>query len=129
MSHFFSDPDPEFQLAGVQAYNNWLAQEIMKVAPDRLIGLAAMPALGVEAAITEMERCLKLGFRGVWLNTMPSVGDDDPPRGRSVLGRGAGARRAGPLPRARHAAAREAEAEGRARRRPRPASPASAPPT
>ena len=75
MSHFFSDPDPEFQMAGVQAYNNWLAQEFVKVAPDRLIGLAAMPALGVEQAIAEMERCAGLGFRGVWLNTFPSVGE------------------------------------------------------
>ena len=83
MSHFFSDPDPEFHLAGVQAYNNWLAEAFVAVAPDRLIGLAAMPALGVEACIKEMERCLKLGMRGVWLNTMPSAGptirpDDDP---------------------------------------------------
>src|SRR5437773_371583 len=74
MSHFFSDPDPEFQLAGVQAYNNWIAEEFVKVAPERLIGLACMPALGVEESIREMERCLRLGMRGVWLNTMPSVG-------------------------------------------------------
>lgn len=83
MSHFFSDPDPEFQLAGVRAYNDWLHQEIMRVDPDRLIGLAAMPALDAKAAIAEMERCLKLGYRGVWLNTFPSVGEkiraeDDP---------------------------------------------------
>ena len=74
MSHFFSDPDPEFQRAGVQAYNNWIAEEFVKAAPDRLIGLACMPALGVEESIREMERCLRLGMRGVWLNTMPSVG-------------------------------------------------------
>src|SRR5881396_2528304 len=74
MSHFFSDPDPEFQRAGVQAYNNWIAEEFVKVAPERLIGLACMPALGVEESIREMERCLRLGMRGVWLNTMPSVG-------------------------------------------------------
>ena len=30
MSHFFSDPDPEFHLAGVQAYNNWLAEEFVQ---------------------------------------------------------------------------------------------------
>src|SRR5437762_3882458 len=75
MSHFFSDPDPEFQMAGVQAYNNWIAEEFVKVAPDRLIGLGAMPALGVPEAIREVERCAKLGLRGVWLNRMPSVGD------------------------------------------------------
>jgi predicted TIM-barrel fold metal-dependent hydrolase len=83
MSHFFSDPDPEFHLAGVQAYNNWLYGDFVKVAPDRLIGLASIPALGVDAAIKEMERCVNLGMRGVWLNTMPSVGpaireEDDP---------------------------------------------------
>ena len=51
MSHFFSDDDPAFHLSGVQAYNNWLAEEIMNVDPTRLIGLASIPALGVEAAI------------------------------------------------------------------------------
>jgi len=56
MSHFYSDPDPEFQLAGVQAYNNWIAEEFVKAAPDRLIGLGCMPALDVAAAIKEMER-------------------------------------------------------------------------
>jgi len=83
MSHFFSDPDPEFQLAGVQAYNNWLAEEIVKVDPRRLIGLACIPALDTHAAIKELERCLKLGFKGAWINTFPSVGEkigpaDDP---------------------------------------------------
>jgi len=84
MSHFYSDDDPEFHLAGVQAYNNWLAQEFVKAAPDRMIGLGCMPALGVDAAIREMERCVnQLGMRGVWLNTLPSVGEtirpeDDP---------------------------------------------------
>src|SRR5579875_2977457 len=75
MSHFFSDPDPEFHLAGVRAFNDWLAEEFVQKAPDRLIGLTAMPALGdVRACIAEMERGIKLGMRGVWLNTMPSAG-------------------------------------------------------
>lgn len=74
MSHFFSDPDPEFQLAGVHAYNNWLSQEFVQKAPDRLIGLTCIPALGVDAAIKEMERGLKLGLRGAWMITFPSVG-------------------------------------------------------
>src|SRR5579885_230103 len=54
MSHFFSDPDPEFHLAGVRAFNDWLAEEFVQKAPDRLIGLTAMPALGdVRACIAE----------------------------------------------------------------------------
>src|SRR5207248_2822719 len=43
-------------------------------APPAPIGIACMPALGVEESIREMERCLRLGMHGVWLNTMPSVG-------------------------------------------------------
>jgi predicted TIM-barrel fold metal-dependent hydrolase len=81
MSHFYSDPDPEFHLAGCQAYNDWIAQEFVKLVPDRLIGLACMPGLGVDVAIREMERAAKLGFRGVWLNMLPSggatIGPDD----------------------------------------------------
>ena len=83
MSHFFSDADPEFHLAGCEAYNNWIGEEFVKVVPDRLIGLASMPGLGCDVAIKEMERCAKLGFKGVWLNMLPSGGaaispDDDP---------------------------------------------------
>jgi predicted TIM-barrel fold metal-dependent hydrolase len=74
LSHFFSDPDPAFHLAGVQAYNSWLADAFVTVAPDRLIGLAAMPALGVDTCIAELERALKLGLRGAWLLTLPSAG-------------------------------------------------------
>lgn len=84
MSHFLSDPDPEFHLAGVQAFNNWVAEEFIRIAPDRLIGCAPLPALGVEATIREMERVVeKLGFRAVHLLAWPSGGetirpDDDP---------------------------------------------------
>ncbi|MGH7820203.1 MAG: amidohydrolase family protein [Candidatus Binatia bacterium] len=84
MSHFFSDDDPEFHLAGVQAFNNWVAEEFIKVASDRLIGCAVMPALGVEAAIRELERCVsRLGFRAIHMMAFPSVGPkispaDDP---------------------------------------------------
>src|SRR5262249_50532738 len=73
-AHLFSHPDPAFPLAGVQAYNSWLADAFVKVAPDRLVGLAAMPALGVDACIAELERALKLGLRGAWMLTLPSVG-------------------------------------------------------
>ena len=74
LSHFLSDPDPAFHLAGVQAYNTWLAEAFVRVAPERLVGLAAMPSLGTAAAIREMERALALGHRGVWLLTFPSGG-------------------------------------------------------
>src|ERR1051325_5226738 len=40
-----------------------------------------MPGLGVDVAIREMERCAKLGYKGVGLNMLPSggatIGPDD----------------------------------------------------
>jgi predicted TIM-barrel fold metal-dependent hydrolase len=87
LSHFLSDADPAFHLAGVRAYNSWLADAFAKVAPDRLVGLAAMPALGTDACIRELERCLALGW-GAWLLTLPSAGpasrQDDPARAGPV---------------------------------------------
>ena len=75
LSHFLSDPDAAFHLAGVQAYNTWLADAFVKAAPERLVGLAAMPALGTAACIAELERCVALGLRGAWLLTFPSAGE------------------------------------------------------
>ena len=76
MFFFMGNEDREFHLAGVQAYNNWLAQEFCSVDPERLFGLAQMPNLGVQSMIDEMKRCKQLGFRGVIISTWPS-GEDD----------------------------------------------------
>jgi predicted TIM-barrel fold metal-dependent hydrolase len=72
LSHFLSDPDPAFHLAGIQAYNSWLADAFVRIDPTRLVGLTALPALGVDACIREMERGLSLGLRGAWMLTLPS---------------------------------------------------------
>ena len=76
MFFFMGNQDREFHLAGVQAYNNWLAQEFCSVDPERLFGLAQMPNLGLQSMIDEMKRCKQLGFRGVIISTWPS-GEDD----------------------------------------------------
>ena len=54
MFFFMGNQDREFHLAGVQAYNNWLAQEFCSVDPERLFGLAQMPNLGVQSMIDEI---------------------------------------------------------------------------
>ncbi len=77
-----SQRDPEFHLALVQAYNDWLS-EYCGHAPDRLIGPALMPNLGLEPALGELERAMKLpGLRSPYLTQWPSSGptilpDDD----------------------------------------------------
>jgi predicted TIM-barrel fold metal-dependent hydrolase len=62
----FGSPDPEILTAAFRAYNDWLA-EYCGEAPDRLIGLALIPAQDPAAGAAELERVLRLGFRGVCL--------------------------------------------------------------
>jgi uncharacterized protein len=64
--------DDDAYLAVVHAYNDYLAKEYCSVAPDRLIGLGAIPWTGVDDAIAEMERCAKMGLKGVALGAFPS---------------------------------------------------------
>ena len=72
MRHFMLDDDNVFHKQGIQAYNNWMAKEFMAADPQRLIGLAQMPNVGVEEMIAEMRRTKAMGMRGVILSTWPS---------------------------------------------------------
>ena len=63
----------EVYLAMVRAYNDWLGEEYCPVAPDRLIAMGVMPWTGVGDCIAEMERCARMGLKGVMLGTFPSA--------------------------------------------------------
>ena len=76
MFHFMGKEDREFHIAGVRAYNDWLAQEFCAVDRHRLFGIAQMPNLGVDAAIAELRRCRELGHRGAVITCWPSGKDD-----------------------------------------------------
>jgi predicted TIM-barrel fold metal-dependent hydrolase len=60
--------------AMIQAYNTWLAESYCAVAPDRLIGLGAIPETNVDDAIAEMRRCKALGLKGVTISKWPNGG-------------------------------------------------------
>ena len=64
--------DDDLYLELVRAYNEFLAEEYMAVAPDRLICMGTIPITGVEDAVRELEHCVKLGLRGVKLDRFPS---------------------------------------------------------
>jgi uncharacterized protein len=64
--------DDDAYLSVVKAYNDFLAEEYCSVAPDRLFGLGSIPWTGVDDAIAEMERCAKMGLKGVALSAFPS---------------------------------------------------------
>jgi predicted TIM-barrel fold metal-dependent hydrolase len=59
----FGLPDTEVVVEAFRSYNDWLASYI-NVAPDRLVGLALIPMHDPTAASEELERALRLGFRG-----------------------------------------------------------------
>jgi predicted TIM-barrel fold metal-dependent hydrolase len=69
--------DRDVQIACVQAYNNWIS-EFASFDTDRLIGVALVPATGVEDAIAEARRAAQLtGVHGILLSAWPN-GSDDP---------------------------------------------------
>ncbi len=72
LSLFGNRKDPEFHVACIRAYNDWLS-DYAKHAPDRLIGAAMITTLGVDSAIEELERSMKLpGMRTPLLGMWPS---------------------------------------------------------
>lgn len=80
---YMIDSDAGYHLACVGAYNDWLSEHCAP-APDRLIGLAMVPGVGLDFAMKEAERALKLpGIGGLLLNRYPAGGlrlapQDDP---------------------------------------------------
>lgn len=60
----FSLPDLELLVALQQNYNNWMHRQQVASA-GRLVGLAALPVQRPELAAQELERVVKLGFKGV----------------------------------------------------------------
>ena len=88
MSHFLGDDDDDFVLAGVEAYNNFLFEEFCAPDPTRLIGLAQIPSLGIDAAVDALRKAKARGAKGVLISNWPSGGDEPLRRRRPVLGRG-----------------------------------------
>jgi predicted TIM-barrel fold metal-dependent hydrolase len=62
----WSYEDQELKAAVAAAYNDWLAEAMCSVAPNRLIGLATLTGEG-ESSAKELRRAQKLGLRGGFL--------------------------------------------------------------
>jgi predicted TIM-barrel fold metal-dependent hydrolase len=80
---FMAQEDDDYHLAGLEAYNAWMATEFAVADPDRLVGLAQMPATDVATAVRWLRDAKRAGFRGVIVSAYPSGGaalstDDDP---------------------------------------------------
>lgn len=64
--------DDELQQACFQVYNDWTA-EFCSYNRKRLIGAGLVSTAEISAAIRELERCAKMGLRGVMISGNPQV--------------------------------------------------------
>ena len=60
----FASPDPAYQMAVARAYNDW-AIELFGGHPDRFAPAAILPVIDVEAAVQEVHRVARLGYKVV----------------------------------------------------------------
>lgn len=72
----WATPDAEFSQAMCHVYNDW-AWETFSSYNDRLSPMACVAAADIEGAILEIQRCAKLGFRGLALPCKPIWGAPD----------------------------------------------------
>jgi len=63
--------DASLRLETVQAYNDYIAEEWIAVAPGRYIGMANLPFWDIEATKAEIERCASLGHKGLIFSQHP----------------------------------------------------------
>lgn len=83
MAAFMAQPDGEYHLAGVDAYNQWMWEEFSAADRDRLIGLYQMPGVDMQSSLARVKEAKKLGAKGLIISALPSGNqelseDDDP---------------------------------------------------
>ncbi|MDA1074681.1 MAG: amidohydrolase family protein [Proteobacteria bacterium] len=72
----WATPDAKFSQAMCHAFNDW-AWETYGPYNDRLSPMACVASADIKGAITEIERCAKLGFRGISMPCKPVWGPPD----------------------------------------------------
>jgi len=78
-NHIYGLQDKEFRLAICRAYNDW-QRDWCSYDPNRLVTMALLPTTEETPAeaMTELERCLKVGFRSVLVPMFPQRRHWDP---------------------------------------------------
>jgi predicted TIM-barrel fold metal-dependent hydrolase len=75
-TRWLRNPDREFALASVRAYNDWIFEEWRGIAAERFIPAILLPLWDVREAVAEAERMAGLGAKAVSLNSggLPHLG-------------------------------------------------------
>ena len=67
------EEDPDLALAYARAYNRW-QWDFAAPALERILPIAHIPLYDPELALEELRRCLRLGFKGMFLAPEPVLG-------------------------------------------------------
>lgn len=67
----WTSPDAEMQAALCRVWNDWALPEVFQGHQDRMAPAACIAPLGVEAAIAEVQRVAKLGYRHLFFPVQP----------------------------------------------------------
>ncbi len=83
MAAFMAQPDRDYHLAGVDAYNQWMWEEFSAADRSRLIGLYQLPGVDIESSVARVGEAKRLGAKGLILSALPSgnrdlSSEDDP---------------------------------------------------
>ena len=62
--------DPELAVASCRVYNDWIA-DYASTAPDRLVGVGALPMQDPDACVHEIHRMVDLGLRAGFTRPNP----------------------------------------------------------
>ncbi|MHB8670373.1 MAG: amidohydrolase family protein [Acidimicrobiales bacterium] len=83
IGHFLGDEDDDVVLAGVDAYTNFLAEQFCAPDPNRLVGMAQIPSIGIDVSVDYLLKAAARGFHGVVISNWPSgkdnLSDEDEP--------------------------------------------------
>jgi predicted TIM-barrel fold metal-dependent hydrolase len=76
MAAFMAQPDNDYHLAGVDAYNQWMWEEFSAADRRRLIGLYQVPGVDIESSVKRLREAKKMGARGAIISALPSGNKD-----------------------------------------------------
>jgi predicted TIM-barrel fold metal-dependent hydrolase len=76
MAAFMAQPDSDYHLAGLEAYNQWMWEDFSAADRDRLIGLYQIPGVDIETSVNRLKEAKKLGAKGVIISALPSGNKD-----------------------------------------------------